>query len=387
MSILYLFPEPLPLQKARGIQVINTVASLAAQGIRVYLAYVAVQSAPDPFAAYGLVCPPGVTLVPISRGLPWPLNVLGVHSGRLFFLRLMAWIRRMEPSNKAPGLVMVRHVKLAYWLLEAGLNIPVVYEAHEVFADGASAKKVGRLSLMEQSVLQRASMVIAITKQLAIKLRQRYGSQREMAVIPSATALPEITPCKDWSAPGRSIIYAGSLYGWKGAQDLIAAAKYLPGCHISVIGGDAKGIDALRATLEQGGASVEFLGHLSHAQVMEKLGQACIAVLPNRKGSVSEFTSPLKLFEYMAAGCAIVVSDLPVFHEILARGDASWFAPGEPESLAASIRGLAENSQHAEELGNRMQAMARNYTWDARAQRLANLFQTLKNKRASGAVT
>jgi glycosyltransferase involved in cell wall biosynthesis len=386
MSILYLFPEPLPLQKARGIQVINTVASLATQVSHVYLAYVPVQSEPDPFAAYGLHCPSNVTLVPIGRGLPWPLSFLDAHSGRLFFFRLRAWMRRIALSKEAPRLVMVRHVKLAHWLLKAGLSLPVVYEAHEVFSDGAPVKKVGRLSLMEKSVLQRASVVIAITEQLAIKLRQRYELQREMVVIPSATALPAITPCKDWSAPGRAIVYAGSLYGWKGAQDLVAAARYLNGCHISVIGGDAQAIEALRATHKRGGASIEFLGHLSHAQVMEKLGRACIAVLPNRKGSVSEFTSPLKLFEYMAAGCAIVVSDLPVFHEVLAQDDASWFAPGEPESLAASIQCLAENPKHAEEIGNRMQAMAKNYTWDARAKRLVDLFQTLRRNEVSGVV-
>ncbi|HEX5393466.1 MAG TPA: glycosyltransferase family 4 protein [Rhodocyclaceae bacterium] len=386
MSILYLFPEPLPLQKARGIQVINTVASLAAQGMHVYLAYVPVQSVPDPFAAYGLDCPPSVTLVPISRSLPWPLSFLGVHSGRLFFLRLLTWIRRKKSRGEAPRIVMVRHIKLAHWLLEAELDIPVVYEAHEVFADGASTKKAKRLSLMEKAVLQRASTIIAITEQLAIKLRQRYEVQREIAVIPSATALPAITPSKDWSDLGHSIVYAGSLYGWKGAQDLVAAAKFLPGCHISVIGGDAKGIDALRASLGKGGATVEFLGHLPHGRVMEQLGKACIAVLPNRKGSVSEFTSPLKLFEYMAAGCAIVVSDLPVFHEVLGQDDAAWFAPGEPEGLTASIRRLLDNPKRTEEMGQRMQAMAKNYTWDARAKRLANLFQTLENQRAPGAV-
>lgn len=385
MSILYLFPEPLPLQKARGIQVINTVASLAGRGLHIYLAYVPVPAAQDPFAAYGLVCPANVTLVPLSRCLPWPLSFFGVQSGRLFFLRLMAWIRSMKANKAAPRLAMVRHVKLAHWLLEAGLAMPVVYEAHEVFSDGAPIKKAKRLSLMERSVLQRASAVIAITEQLAIKLRQRYEIARDMAIIPSATALPVIMPHKDWSAPGLSIVYAGSLYGWKGAQDLVAAAKLLPSCHISVIGGDAKSIDALRVTLGKEGASVEFLGHLAHGQVMEQLSQACIAVLPNRKGSVSEFTSPLKLFEYMAAGCAIVVSDLPVFHEVLGQEDASWFSPGDPESLAASIRRLVADPKRTEEMGQRMQAMAKRYTWDARAKNLAHLFQTLEHNRAPGA--
>lgn len=380
MSILYLFPEPLPLQKARGIQVINTVASLAAQGMCVYLAYVPVPSMPDPFVAYGLPHPDNVTLVPLSRSLPWPLSCLGIHSGRLFTSRLMAWLRNAPLGQEPSRAIMVRHVKLAHWLLEAGMDVPVVYEAHEVFSDGASSKKASRISHMEDAVLRGATAVITITDQLAIKLRERYGVDRKMVVIPSATALPDIAPCKNWTRPGLSIMYAGSLYGWKGAQDLVASAQYLPGCRITIIGGDANAIEPLRATLGQDGATVEFLGHLSHREVMQKLGQTCIAVLPNRKGSVSEFTSPLKLFEYMAAGCAIVVSDLPVFHEILAAEDAAWFAPGNPEELAASIRRLLANPGRTEEMGRRMQEMAKNYTWDARAKKLIALFQSLQER-------
>lgn len=378
MSILYLFPEPLPLQKARGIQVVNTVASLAAEGIHVYLAYVPVPSGPDPFAAYGLIRPDNVTLVPLSRGLPWPFSFLGIHSGRLFFARLMAWIRSTGRGEEPLQALMVRHVKLAHWLLEAGVDIPLVYEAHEVFSDGASAKKAGPLSRMEEGVLRRATVIITITEQLAIKLRQRYALDRGMVVIPSATSLPAIAPCKDWQVPGRSIVYAGSLFGWKGAQDLVASAQHLPGCHITIIGGDKDGIESLQANVGEHGASVAFLGHLSNREVMNKLSHACIAVLPNRKGSVSEFTSPLKLFEYMAAGCAIVVSDLPVFHEILGPDDAAWFTPGNAKDLAASIRRLVEEPKRAEEMGLRMQEMAKSYTWNARAQKLVRLFHTLQ---------
>ncbi len=72
MKLLYVFPEPLPLQRARGIQTVHTVAALAAQGADVTLAYV--PSSEDPFTAYSVARPGNVRLLPESRSLPWPLT-------------------------------------------------------------------------------------------------------------------------------------------------------------------------------------------------------------------------------------------------------------------------------------------------------------------------
>ena len=63
-------------------------------------------------------------------------------------------------------------------------------------------------------------------------------------------------------------------------------------------------------------------------------------VLPNPASAISSrFTSPLKLFEYMAAGRPIVASDLPALREVLTPdADAVLVAPGNAGALAAGIR-------------------------------------------------
>lgn len=377
LRLLYVFPEPLPLRKARGIQVAHTVHALAKQPLNVDLAFVPAMDGSDPFAAYGLTHPGNVAYVPLSRGLPWPLHRLRLHSGVLFQWRLAHWLNRVV----APKVAMVRHVKLAHRLLSDFPQLPLLYEAHEIFADGAPAAKSARLADLEREVLRGAAAVVAISRQLADRLRERYGLEREIVVVPSATTLPDIPGDKDWGHAGRHIVYAGSLYGWKGAQDLVAAARLLPGDRITLIGGDDESVDALRGKVPDGGAEVELLGHLPHAEGVRRLGAACIAVLPNRAGSVSEFTSPLKLFEYMAAGCAIVVSDLPVMREILGNDDASWFEPGNPVSLAEAIRRLTADPEYARRLGDRVRERVRDYTWEARAARLYDIVAAVVERR------
>ena len=67
MRILYVFPEPLPLPRARGIQVAHTVAALAQQGVTVHLAYVPSGDGADPLAAYGIGAPHVGALVEKAR--------------------------------------------------------------------------------------------------------------------------------------------------------------------------------------------------------------------------------------------------------------------------------------------------------------------------------
>ncbi|MDD2740705.1 MAG: glycosyltransferase family 4 protein [Rhodocyclaceae bacterium] len=366
--LLYVFPEPLPLRKARALQVINTVAALADQGLAIDLAYVPVAGISDPFACCGLRCPENVRLVPLSRGLPFPLAFLRTHSNRLFIWRLGRWLNAEARLGNGPQLAFARHVKLAAAMLRRFPRLPLIYEAHEIFSQPAP-----KLFAQEKSVIEKSAALVAITQGLADALNRYFGLNRDFAIVPSATALPAEPGSKDWTQIGQEIVYAGSFFAWKGVDDLIAATQWLPECRIVVIGGDEQGIARLRTLLPASGARVEFVGHLSPHEVGVRLARACIAILPNRAGSVSAFTSPLKLFEYMAAGCAVVVSDLPVLREVLDEHEASWFTPGDAQSLAGAVRALVDDPLRAKAMGERLSIKAHDFTWAARATRLLDV--------------
>ena len=87
------------------------------------------------------------------------------------------------------------------------------------------------------------------------------------------------------------------------------------------------------------GAKPEFRGYVPQQEVMRGLHSACIAVLPNRDDADSRYTSPIKLFEYMAAGCAIVASDLPPLRADLAGDEPVWVRPGDPPTWPRAYAG------------------------------------------------
>lgn len=368
MKLLYAFPEPLPLPRARGLQVVQTVRALAEQQVEVDLCYV--PGTGDPFGACDLSTPQRVNLVPLSRSLPWPLE--RIHSNRLFAARLA---RRL--AAHPPDAIMVRHLKLARALLGRFPQIPLLYEAHEVFADTVPERRRAMTAQLERYVVEQAQAVVANSQATARRLRERYSLARSAQVIPNGVDLHSSIPEKDWAHCGERIVYAGSFFGWKGVADLVAAARELPGLHIRLLGGDEEGIRSMREQAVAGGAELEFFGRVSPRHVAQALEQACIAVLPNRADADSAFTSPIKLFEYMAAGCAIVASDLPAVREVLAEDEAVWFRPGDAKALAAALRLLAADTRLARALSARVRIKVRQYTWQARGEHLCLLLRSM----------
>jgi glycosyltransferase involved in cell wall biosynthesis len=358
VRVVYAFPEPLPLDRARGVQTAHAVAELARLDVDVQLYHV--PGGGHPLTHYGVTAPPSLRLVALSRSLPWPLS--RVHSNRLFHARLA---RRMEGD-----VVLVRHLKLAAMLLERPRPARVVYEAHEVFSDTAPERTRAMRSAEERLVVSRAAGVIANTAATLARLEALYGPAGRSAVIPNGVDRPETIPPKDWQDARHRIIYAGSFFPWKGAGDLVEAATHLPGCRIELVGGDEQRIAEFRRTVQPGGAEVVMPGAMSHRATMERLASACIAVLPNRDDADSAFTSPIKLFEYMATGCAVVATDLPALREVLAPDDAVWARPGDAQSLAQAIRVLTDDMERARELGARLRDKSRDFTWQARARKV-----------------
>jgi glycosyltransferase involved in cell wall biosynthesis len=328
----------------------------------------------DPFDSCALAKPARVELLPISYRLAWPLA--SVHSSRLFFTRLTAAV-----DWSTIGAVFTRHLKLARAFLERFPRLPLVYEAHEVFTDTAPERRRGEIAGLEALVADRAAAIVANSRATARRLADRHRVRNNVEVIPNGVEYPSAVPDRDWTNARQHVVYAGSFFGWKGVDDLVAAAGELPGYRVRMVGGDDASIQRLRGGATAAGAVLEFTGRVPHAQVAGELANACIAVLPNRADTDSTFTSPIKLFEYMAAGCAVVATDIPALREVLDETDAAWAPPGNSRALARAIRSLADAPATASEMAARVREKARRYTWDARGERLAGVVKPLLGRR------
>jgi glycosyltransferase involved in cell wall biosynthesis len=433
VRILYLADIRFPLERANGIQSMETCHALAARGHEVTLVVRPDSHAParDPFVFYGLPRIPGfrieiaaMTGAAVSRRAGYLTFAIGRAMGRT-----------------RQDLIFTRDLGLASLLLRlpSALRAPLVYEAHGIAADVAAALpglltgaaeaspvKLRRLARRDARVWKSADGYVTITAGLAEALRARFGERPRIALVPDgAHALhlrqgsggpadlppspsmrwtsqpsafanaPADTPASDVQPPtfrldsgGQAdlpstpftIGYAGHLYPWKGVDLVIEAVAALPDAQALIIGGHEQEPDLARmkafARQLDCESRVTFAGLIPPADVAARLREADVLTLPNRASAISStFTSPLKLFEYMASGRPIVASDLPSLREVLRDGEnALLVEPGNPQALVAGIARI----QQDETLGRRLAAQAmqdvRQFTWARRAERLETLF-------------
>ena len=172
-------------------------------------------------------------------------------------------------------------------------------------------------------------------------------------------------------------VYTGHLYGWKGADTLARAGKLLAGenIHTYVVGGTDAEIVTFRA--EFSSRFVHVIGRRDHNEMPRWLAAADVLVIPNsakyKIGAV--YTSPLKLFEYMAAGRPIVATAVPALREVL--GENAIFAEADnPDSIAAAIQKTFDNYSVLENQAKKIaETVATKYSWERRGELIINFMK------------
>lgn len=382
--VLYFADTRFPIERANGAQTMATCHALARRGhdVKLVVRPDTAVTARDPFEFYGLSHVENLAIRTVSAPH---------HPGlrRVWFLAAAGAM-----AARTSGVVFTRDLGLASFLLQAPFNrrTRIVYESHGI-ADVVSAEmpqllgrpdlvpsptKLRRLARREQRVWRGAAAYVTITQALRDELTARFGPRERAFVVPDGGPDPTESPAPaaDTSQRPTLVAYAGHLYPWKGVDVLVRALGALPEANGLVIGGhpaehDRERVEALSRSLGLE-SRVMFTGQVPATAVARRLSEASILVLPNTASAISErYTSPLKLFEYLAVGRPIVASNLPAIREVLTDGESALLVPpGDPAALAAAIRRIAGDPALARRLAANALALAPRFTWNARAARL-----------------
>ncbi|MDP3792313.1 MAG: glycosyltransferase [bacterium] len=186
-------------------------------------------------------------------------------------------------------------------------------------------------------------------------------------------------------------VYIGHLYSWKGVNIFSEIAKYVCDKNvnylISFFGGtdkDFKILDEDSRVLQEELSKIHpnFVPILypyrrvPHKDVPYILKAADGAILiGNESETISaKYTSPLKMFEYMASGCPIVAQALPSFREVLNDENSFLVKPGDAKALADKIAWIFDdaNVKIAEEKASKAFDDVQKYTWQNRAANILN---------------
>lgn len=381
MDLVYLSDAAIPSRSTNGIQTMHMCAAFAARGARVTLAYPARHRDPpegfhgDVRAFYGV--PASFVLRPLHGVPPQLLEGSGPVSRILRALRFGAYLLRWSRPGRPEFVCYCRSV----------LGASVARMAKQLWGRRSSCRAVA-VELHDEprdasawKLLERVDAVVAISDALRAAVIERVNlDPNRIWVEHDGVAIDSVAPGsvdRDAAradldldqASGPFVCYTGRAIAGKGVDVLIAAGDRLTlvGAQIVVVG--KVYVESYRETAP---ANVRFTGFLPPSKVPPYLAAADILVLPTTADlPYASYTSPLKLFEYMAAGRPIVASDLPVLREVLRHEEnALLFPPGDPAALAAAVERLWADPELRKRLAETARQDVQHFAWTERAGRI-----------------
>jgi glycosyltransferase involved in cell wall biosynthesis len=372
MKIAALAPSLVPSRYANSIQVMKTCSALSAVN-----------------GALSLWIPGDKTASPSGDwnnlagyyGIQTPFEVRRVPSKRIW--------RRYDLALKAVGEAQRWGADLLYtWMLQAGVlalwrGMPVILELHDL-----PTGRVGPLLFRQFSRQKGKKRLLVITEALRRKLDVLYRpvfSLDEVQVAPNGTDLecysnlPQAAAIRgELNLPaGPLALYSGHFYPGRGMNLLVELAQRLPEVTFLWVGGMPSGVAEWRERLSKlGAANVHLCGFVENSRLPLYLTAADVLLMPYQKsisgssgGNSAEICSPMKMFDYMAAGGVIVSSDLPVFHEVLNEENAVFCPPEDIDAWQQALTGLFADPERRQRLASKAKIDARCYTWKSRAEK------------------
>lgn len=374
MRVVCIAASRVPSRTANSIQVMKVGQALADLGHEVQIEV----PGPDPRASsgdlrerYGLR-----TVVPV-RWLPsWPF------ARRYDFALHAVRAARAWPAD----LVYAWPLPAAAW--SARLGMPTLLEMHDI-----PSGRLGRRWLSAFLGARGARRLVAITRALLSRLREdfpRWRSAPDAEILPMGVDLERYEGLPDPPEARRRLglderltaSYTGHLYPGRGIDLLFDLAGLHPEIQFVLIGGEDAAIERWRRRQEEAGRNnLRVIGFRNQVDLPLYHAASEILLMPYERhvagssgGDTAAFASPMKMFEYLAAGRAILSSDLPVLREVLHEGIARLVPPMDEEAWSHALRGLAEDPSARLSLGRAARQEAARHSWIERTrQALAGL--------------
>jgi len=180
-----------------------------------------------------------------------------------------------------------------------------------------------------------------------------------------------------------TVLCTGHLYEGRGADLFLALAGKFPQVSFVWVGGRSADVQtwATRASA-QGLSNVTFTGFVPNERIPLFQSAGDVLLMPYQRtvatssgGNTAGICSPLKMFEYMAAGRAILTSDLPVLHEVLDETTAVFCPSDNVDAWESALGRLLNDEKQRQAFGQRTRRAVQQYSWIERSRRVLETFQ------------
>jgi len=271
---------------------------------------------------------------------PWHRVTLWADFWRRSARSAQAWGPDLLVSSDVPGLVgAVAAARRS--------GVPHLHDCHELYLESThlTPREKRLLAPVERHAMRRADVVTCVNRSIAEEYRARYGVRpvvvRNCAPRPVGRASADVRELAGLPASETVLLYQGGFAPGRGLEVLVRAAARLPTGTSLVLLGDGHHRAVLEdlAAASGAGGSVHFLPAVAPDLLLPLTATASVGVVPYQPVSMNNrLALPNKVFEYVAAGLPVVVSDSPELRRVVEDGRCgAVYDPYDETSLARAL--------------------------------------------------
>jgi glycosyltransferase involved in cell wall biosynthesis len=273
----------------------------------------------------------------------------------------------------------ISFLRVACWI-PAVMRPPIVYEAHKLYSFVDELSEAD-----ERTRVAIADGVVAISHGVATDLMKLDLSVT--AIVPDAATLSQI-PSESKAELRHSLgitddtellVYSGSLSTWRNDLELLIdvfteIAEARPSIRLYIVGG-GDDLPLLRKHATKVGAPMDrltFTGHVPQKRVFEYLGAADTGIVPltGHDRIATQYTSPLKLYEYLVSDLKVVASDVPAITSATEGVDSVFlYTPGDQTTFSRELREALDATEPSHDPDS--------FSYKERATRLETVFDSV----------
>lgn len=366
MKLYYVANARMPTEKAHGIQIAKMCEAFILCGIEVTLIVPKRSIFEDVRNAYHLSVPVHMIQLPVvnlyTRGrIGFLISSLSFMISSVLFL----WSRRI--IGKRFSIYTVDMDTYSYTAVRL-VGVPYYIEMHGI----------KRSTVMNRFFFMHVSGVICINKEISSKLQKVFYLKDTVVIVePNGVDLSlfsdiltkkEVRKILNVSQHTHTALYVGRIYPWKGLEIIATASTHLNNIHWYIVGGTKEEYE--RVTGKKVTSLMHFIADVPHYRVPMWLAMAdVLLVLGTKQNEESyRFTSPMKVFEYMASGRPVVASATPALTSVLPKESVFFYKPDSIEDFARVVTSAINNSVQTQVSTARL--WVEGHTWCARAERI-----------------
>lgn len=299
--------------------------------------------------------------------MPWPI---GSYASKWTSVSTVA-CKYYLPVHLRPktALVHTRHWNFVKAAIQNGL--PVVYEQHHLVSHREFPPEIVQHPLFQVAITVADTVLDEMRAQgippaKSIKLHNGFNriffERRPQAAQRWRDRLLTES-CR------YLVAYAGALERFKGIDLLIDIAAQMPEVCFALAGGPAGRIEHYQEMVrDRALGNVALVGYLGQEDLADLLQASDVLAYPHLSGKAATFTSPLKLFDYLAAGAPIVSTEIVSLQEVKGWNlIEQWCPPDDPAAFAEGIRRAIADHPRPPEGHQRPYAAIQHLSWESRA--------------------